>query len=293
MRIPRNWRILGALTASLLLAACRSGQPAAPLRFSAVPEQDSTELAVKFAPLAERLSLSLGVPVEYLPSRDGREAVEMFHRGDILLAWFGGLDGVRAREPLPGARAIAQGEDDAENFSYFIAHAGTRREQHPNFPNYVRFMPFCFGPESSVAGRLMPEHFIRGIIGVAPNEFFEKPYIYADSPDRTVELVESGIYQAGVVDHRVFARRVREGRTDPRTCRIIWKTPAFADHNWSAHPALDDRYGEGFTDRLQAALLAIDDPDLLAGLSRERLVAASNEDYEGLRRAARAVGLLP
>jgi phosphonate transport system substrate-binding protein len=69
-------------------------------------------------------------------------------------------------------------------------------------------------------------------------------------------------------------------------CRIIWKTPNFPDYNWTAHPLLEKRFGEGFIDKLQAALTAIEDPELLAAIPREKLIPAKNEDFEMIRQVA-------
>ena len=56
--------------------------------------------------------------------------------------------------------------------------------------------------------------------------------------------------------------------------RVIWRTPFYADYNWTVRPDVDEMFGDGFTDRLQQALLAIDDPGLLTALPRQRLIAA-------------------
>ena len=131
------------------------------LRYSAIPDQNTTELAQRFAPLTDHLARELGVPVEYVPARDYQASVEMFRNGDIMLAWFGGLTGVQARAAVPGARAIAQGDADPEYFSYFIANAATGLERSDEFPAGLGDLTFTFGSESSTSGRLMPEYFIR------------------------------------------------------------------------------------------------------------------------------------
>ena len=89
------------------------------LRFSAIPDQNTTELKEKFSALANHLSEHLGVQVAYVSATDYKASVEMFKNGDIHLAWFGGLTGVQARQAVPGARAIAQGEEDPHYVSYF------------------------------------------------------------------------------------------------------------------------------------------------------------------------------
>jgi phosphonate transport system substrate-binding protein len=289
-------QIASLSTAAALLAACGGdpGGAGAPpvLRFTAIPDQNTTELAEKFQPLADHLGRELGVRVEYVPTRDYQATVEAFRNGDVLLAWFGGLTGVQARAAVPGAHAIAQGVEDPQYASYFVAHRATGLERSEEFPVAIAGLSFAFGSESSTSGRLMPEHFLRRATGKSPAEFFATPPIYSGSHDKTAELVESGQVQAGVLNYKVYERRVAEGKTDPVVCRVIWRTPPYADYNWTAHPELERVHGAGFTARLQAALLAVADPALLAALPRERLIAARDEDYAGIAQVARELGML-
>lgn len=261
-------------------------------RFSAIPDQNSTETQEKLAPLIDHLSRQLDTPFEYVAARDYQAAVEMFKNADVQLAWFGGLTGVQARQAVDGARAIAQGASDPQFYSYFIAHRDTGLETSDDFPTALAELRFTFGSESSTSGRLMPEFFIRQHTGVAPAEFFSQPVAFSGSHDKTVEWVESGQFEAGVVNYSVYDRRVAEGDADPDVVRVIWKTPFYADYNWTVRPDVDATFGAGFTDRLQAALLAIDDPALLAALPRQRLIAADNEDFDGIRQVAESLNML-
>lgn len=274
-------------------AGAAAGQPTAQtLRFSAIPDQNTTELQEKFRPLGEHLTKVLGVTVEYLPARDYQAAIEMFVNGDIGLAWYGGLTGVQARNRVPGSRAVAQGDADPNYYSYFIAHKDTGLTRSDTFPRDIGKYTFTFGSEQSTSGRLMPEYFIRQNTDKAPQELFAQPVGFSGSHDRTAELVASGQYQVGVINYKVYDQRVAQGKTDPNVVRIIWQTPTYSDYNWTARPDLDTRFGAGFTERLTAALLGIQDPALLAALPRERLVPASNEEYEGIREVARQLNML-
>ena len=292
MTSKRPW-VLIAMTA-LVLNACAGTEPQETpiLRFTAIPDQTSTELQEKFQPFSEYLSQELGVAVEYVPARDYQASVEMFKNGDVLLSWFGGLTGVQARQAVPGARAIAQGESDPQYYSYFIAHQDTGLEFSEEFPSSIDGLRFTFGSESSTSGRLMPEHFISQNSGQSPRDFFTHPVGFSGSHDKTAELVESGQYQVGVLNYKVYDRRVEKGQTDAEICRIIWKTPLYADYNWTAHPELEAMFGNGFTDRLQQALIQIDDPLLLAALPRDRLIPARNEEFEGIREVAEKLDML-
>lgn len=288
---------LVALGIAVLATACGGQQSSensakTSLRFTAIPDQNSTELQEKFEPFSAHLSQGLGVTVEYVSARDYQASVEMFANGDVGLAWYGGLTGVQARSKVPGSRAIAQGDADPTYYSYFIAHRDTGLTRSNEFPTAIGRHAFTFGSDQSTSGRLMPEYFIRQSTGKSLQEFFEKPVGFSGSHDRTVELVASGQYQVGVVNYKVFDQRVADGKTDPDIVRIIWQTPTYADYNWSVRPDLDETFGAGFTDRLQQALLAIDDPKLLAALPRDRLIAASNADFESIRDVALQLDML-
>lgn len=277
-----------------------SGKPAAGgggdtekvLRFSAIPDQNATALKQKYDPVAKYLGEKLGVKVEYVPANDYAASVEMFKSGDVQLAWFGGLTGVQARRAVEGARAIAQGEADPQYKSYFIAHQSTGLEKSDAFPAGIAKFPFTFGSESSTSGRLMPEHFIRENTGKAPKDFFETPPTFSGAHDKTVELVETGRVKVGAVNFKVYDQRVKDGKTDPAECKVIWVTPDYADYNFTAHPSLDETFGEGFTKKLQGTLLAIDDASIMSAFMRKSFIAAKNEDFAGIEAVAKQLGFL-
>ena len=276
------------LFALLAVVGCGGSDTAplpSPLLFSAIPDQDETRLREKFDPIARYLEQKLGVPVRYVHATSYADAVELFKNGDIHLAWFGGLSGVQARHQVPGARAIAQGEADPEFYSYFIAHRDSGIQPGEAFPIGMEGKTFTFGSNSSTSGRLMPEFFIRKFSKSSPQDLFSR-IGFSGSHDKTAELVESGSFDVGALNYKVYERRVQSGQTDPNICRVIWKTPVYPDYNFTAHPELEKRFGEGFIDRLQKALLSMDDPALLSAFPRNRMIPASNEDYDPIHQLA-------
>ncbi len=291
----RSYFLLVALCVGLAVAGCsrtKSGETAQTLRFSAIPDQNTTELIQRFGPLADYLSTTLGVPVQYVPARDYQASVEMFRNSEIQLAWFGGLTGVQARAAVAGARAIAQGQADPTYYSYFIANQSSGLRRQKSFPVAIADHSFTFGSESSTSGRLMPEYFIKKNTGLTPDAFFQQPFGFSGSHDRTCALVAAGRFEVGVVNYKVYDQWAAQGKLDTNQCRIIWQTPVFADYNFTAHPALEKMFGGGFTERLQKALLAIDDPALLAALPREKLIAATDADYARIAAVARDLGMV-
>jgi phosphonate transport system substrate-binding protein len=263
------------------------------LKFSAIPDDNATELQQKFDKVADYLAEKMGVPVEYVPTADYGASVQAFKNGDIQLAWFGGLTGVQARAAVEGARAIAQGKVDPVYKSYFIAHKDSGLEPSESFPEGLAGKSFTFGSERSTSGRLMPEHFIRQNTGKSPAEFLGSEMSFSGSHDTTAELVQAGTFDAGVLSYKTYDKMVAAGSIDPEVCRIIWTTPTYVDYNWTAHPALDKTFGAGTMDRLQKALIEMSDPELLDAVMRsEGLITAQNSDFEPVAKLARELGFL-
>ncbi|GJM45349.1 MAG: putative selenate ABC transporter substrate-binding protein [Gemmatimonadota bacterium] len=292
----RHTMILAALSiAALTTFGCGAQKQDAPatavLRFSAIPDDNTTELTRKFNPVAAYLSEQLGVPVEYVPSSDYGASVEMFKNGDIQLAWFGGLTGVQARQAVPGAPAIVQGAEDPRYYSYFIANASTGLERSDEFPMEIASRTFTFGSTKSTSGRLMPEHFIRQNTGKSPREFFQQEFGFSGSHDKTIEQVAAGAYEVGAVSYTTYDAWVREGKVDPDLCRIIWQTPDYADYNFTAHPELETMFGAGFTQRLQTALVNMQDPALLEAFRRSALIPARTEEFAAILEVARSLDM--
>ncbi len=309
MKIDSLRRYLLALALLGTVAACSGGtEAAAPtpskaappvaakpkvLRFTGIPNDNTTELKAKYTPLADHLSKQLGIKVEYVPSADYNASVDAFKNGDILLCWFGGYTGLQARNAVPGARVIACGKNDKTFHSYFVANKSLGIEKSAEFPMALKGRKFTFGSASSTSGRLMPEYFIRKLAGMSPKEFFGAEMSNQTSHDKTAKLVEAGTYEAGAMDYATYDRMVKEQKLDPDLCRIVWVSPEYPDYHFCAHPLVDQLFGAGFTDKLQEVLVAIQDPALLAGMNRpEGLIPAKNEDFDTLRTAALEAGLV-
>lgn len=271
----------------------QAADPGGPARlvFSAIPDQDETRLREKFQPVADYLAQRLRVPVVYHHCTSYDDAVELFRNGDVQLAWLGGLTGVQAWTTVPGARAIAMGAEDPQFYSYFIAHRNAGLTRSDAFPTDLAGKSFLFGAKKSTSGRLMPEYFIRKHTGKAPAEVCGA-IEYSGDHDQTCELVESGQFQVGAVNYQVYDRRVKEGQTDPAVCRIVWQTPAYPDYNFTAHPDLERMFGEGFTDRLRAALVDMKDPRLLGAFGRNALIPAENQQFAAVAEIARQLGFV-
>jgi phosphonate transport system substrate-binding protein len=282
--------ILAVAVLSALAVGAAQAQQAA-IVFTAIPDEDETRLVERFTQYAKYFESKLGVPVKYLPVKSYPAAVTAFTNNQVQFAWFGGLTGVQARLAVPGSRALAQGAEDLEFKSYIIAHASTGLKLSKEFPKGIEGKTFTFGARASTSGRLFPEHFIRQALGKDPEKVFSRVG-YSGDHSRTIQLVQSGAYQVGVLNHLVWEQEVKSGKVDTKAVSVVWETPTYPDYHWVARGDIDKTLGAGFTDRLQAAILAVDDPKLLAIFDRKKFIAAKNEDYKVIEEVGKLTGLI-
>ena len=289
------------LLASFALVACGPSSEAPsssslpPLVAGAIPDRDPEILQRQYSLLTDYLEETLAVPVEYRPVTDYAAAVTAFRVGDLDLVWFGGLTGVQARLQVPGAEAIAQRDIDAEFHSVFIANVESGIEPFEDLEDLVqlRGRRLTFGSESSTSGRLMPQYFLEQA-GVSLEEF-EGEVGFSGSHDATAQLVEAGTYEVGALNEQVWQSRLAAGDVDTERVVEIWRSPAYFDYHWVIQPGLDERYGEGFSDRVRDAFLALDpevpeQSEILGLFGAEQFIETHSENYESIEQVGRAIG---
>ncbi len=280
-----------AATAGAVLLFMASAALAENFVFTAIPDEDESRLRSRFDQVAHYLTGKLGVEGRYVPVKSYAAAITAFRNNQVQLAWFGGLSGVRARLAVPGSKAIAQGFEDKSFVTYFIAHASTGLQRQDHFPAGIAGKTFTFGSKGSTSGRLMPDFHIRKHLKKAPGRIFRRVGFSGDH-SRTIALVQSGAYQVGAVNFKVWENEKAAGRIDPASIRIIWATPPYPDYQWSIRGDVDGKFGNGFTARVTGVLLGITDPKLLAAFPRSRFIPADNRDYQPILDVGRAIGLM-
>ncbi len=259
--------------------------------FTAIPDQDETRLQERFGKVADYLTEQLGVEVKYIPVKSYAAAVSEFRNNKVQLAWFGGLSGVRARALVTGSEALAQGIEDKQFATYFIANKATGLAASTEFPKGIKGKVFTFGSKGSTSGRLMPEYYVRDNFKASPKDVFKRVGFSGDH-SRTIALVQSGAYEVGAVNFKVWESEKAKGKIDTDQVSVIWKTPPYPDYQWSVRGDVDNTWGEGFKEKIRQVLLSMDDADLLAAFPRSGFIPASNEDYRPIKNVAKEIGLI-
>ena len=280
------------VTALVTLLISASGAAQSPtFTFTAIPDQDETRLVERFNRFAKYLEPKLGVPVKYVPMKTYPAAVTAFINNDVQLAWFGGYTGVQARHAVPGSEAIAQGAEDVNFKSYFIANSETGLKPSKDFPAAIQGKTLTFGSRSSTSGRVMPEYFIRKhFAGKQLDEIFSRVGFSGDH-SRTLQLVQSGAYQVGVMDYTVYEVEKKAGRVDESRVSVIWESPTFPDYQFTIRGDVDKQFGPGFKDKVRQAILSLTDPEILGYFARSKFIPASNAQYAPIEEVAAATKL--
>jgi phosphonate transport system substrate-binding protein len=284
--------VLGSLVLGTVLATGAFAQDKPTFVFTAIPDQDETRLVERFTKVAEYLEGKLGVPVKYLPVKSYPAAVTAFTNGQVQLAWFGGFTGVQARARVPNSEAIAQGAEDVAFKSFIIANAKTGLKPSKDFPKDIAGKSFTFGARASTSGRLMPEFFIRKAFADRDPEAIFSRVGFSGDHSRTIQLVQSGAYEVGVLDYSVWELEQKAGKVDASQVSVIWESPTFPDYQWTVRGDVDKTFGSGFKAKLQSALLAVNDPAILSQFARSKFIAAKNSDYTPIEDVGKATKLL-
>ena len=291
--------LLTGITIAATMTSCGSGPTGTEspvLHIGAIPDQNPEKLNRLYSSLSGELSDQLKVPVQYVPVSNYPAAVSAFRTGSLDLVWFGGLTGVQARLQTPGAQVLAQRDIDAKFTSVFIANgaSGLRPFSNGDQLTNLKGRRLSFGSESSTSGRLMPQYFMSQN-GVETEDLAGGAPGFSGSHDATIAVVQSGAYEVGALNEQVWRSNVKDGRVDPNKVSVIWRTPAYVDYHWVARPDLNERFGNGFTKKVQSALLKISPTTprgatILELFGSAQFIPAQNSEYDKIEAVGRQLG---
>lgn len=262
-----------------------------PLVIGAIPDQDPELLARNYELVANYLAEELDIEVVFEPVTEYDAAVTAFGVGDLDLVWFGALTGVQARLQVDGAEAIAQRDIDQDFTSVFIATTDSGIEPVEDIAglDVVAGRTLTFGSELSTSGRLMPQAFLTEA-GVSLDDLKGESG-FSGSHDATIELVEAGTFEVGVLSSQVWDARVEAGEVDLDKVQLIFETPTYYNYHWVARPEV----GSDLQTRIVDALKKLDpeDPEhavILEFFGAESFIDTVSGNYDSIEAVGREIG---
>jgi phosphonate transport system substrate-binding protein len=258
-------------------------------KIGAIPDQNASFLQSGMDAVAKQLSEETGMKIEFVPSVDYAALVTGFQRGEIHLAWFGGLTSVQARNLVPDAESIVQRPRDAEFKSVFITQEGSGISTLAD----LKGKSFTFGSESSTSGHLMPRFFLAEEGIDASTDFNGKPN-FSGSHDTTYKLVESGSFQAGALNISVWEAAVKEGKVDTNKVKVFYTTPDYYDYNWTINSNVEEVFGKDAKQKVKDSLLSMpgDSKEIADLFQTDKFIETTNDNYDKIEKVAKELEII-
>ncbi|MGC1207940.1 MAG: PhnD/SsuA/transferrin family substrate-binding protein [Ornithinimicrobium sp.] len=120
---------------------------------------------------------------------------------------------------------------------------------------------------------------------------------FSGSHDATIEAVASGSFEVGALNEQVWAATVEAGEVDLSDVVMLFRTPPYYDYHWLARPDVDEKFGEGTTQKVIDLLLGLDpanedDAAILELFGAESFIETENSNYDQIKKVAQEQGLL-
>ena len=265
------------------------------LNIGAIPDQNQEILDKRFNLISKELTKNLGVKVKYIPVVNYVAAVSAFRTKDLDLVWFGGLTGVQARLQSPNALIIAQRDIDKEFKSVFIVNKKLKLNPAKKLDDLknLKNLRFTFGSENSTSGRLMPEYFLNKA-GVKTKDFKGKRVGFSGSHDKTIAIVNSGAYEAGVLNKQIWEKTLLEKPKLTKNINVFFVTPKYVDYHWLSQGNLDEKFYKGFTKKLKKTFLNLNNNNethkkILYMFNANKFIEADIKQYKRIEDIGRSL----
>lgn len=275
------------------------------IQLAAVPSENSADLKASYEPLIKLLEKETGSKIEFVQASDYAGVVEGMIADNVDLAFFGpfayvvaGLNGAKIT-PL-GAVVGEKGEEPGYQ-SYGIAKADNAAIN--GLPDF-KGKKVCFVDPGSTSGFLYPTAGLieAGVIksGSEADISAALTPIYAGAHDASVLAVNAGDCDAGFAqDSMVDSTLIEKGDLQPGAIKTVWKSEMIAGSVFAANDSL----GPEAIEKLKQIFLEKANADVLQSegfcegdgclITDERVwgvVAASDSDYDGVRKVCEVTG---
>ncbi len=284
-------RFVLLMLAALALAACSDPASVAPeapsvVRLGVLPDQSEERVRLRYEPLVEYLEDNSLLTIELVPTTAYGDLLERFANGSVDIANFGGLTFAQA-EASSGAEPLVMRDTDIAFTSCYIVSGDDPRSSIEDFAGDA----FAFGPELSTSGSLMPDHYMR-VDGMIPEDVFGS-VVHSNGHDETTEWVRDGEVDLGVVNCAILEAMTAEERLATGQVRVLETTPTYGNYVWAVQRDMPEAtriaLRDGFLD-LDATVP--EQRALLRSLGANGYLPAGSGDFDDVRRAADAQGLL-
>ena len=108
---------------------------------------------------------------------------------------------------------------------------------------------------------------------------------------RTIQLVQSGAYEVGVLDYSVWELEKKAGKIDESQVKVIWETPTYPDYKWTVRGDVDGVYRRRLQGQAPCRYPRHRRSRHARHFARSKFIPAKNADYAPIEEVAKTTGL--
>lgn len=265
-----------ALAASMLLTATTSiAADADPdmLKVALLPDENASEIIKRNQPLKSYLENKLGKDIELIVTTDYSSMIEAMRFGRIDMAYFGPLSYVLAKtksEIEPFAALVKDGKPTYR--SVVIANADAGIESYED----IKGKKMAYGDRASTSSHLIPKSILQQK-GLTAETNYEEHFL--GSHDAVAVNVANGNADAGGLSEVIFNSLLSRGLIDKADIKVVGYSKDYPQYPWAMRSDLNDELKQ----KIKAAFINLDDPEVLKNFKAEGFAAVTDADYDVIR----------
>ena len=114
---------------------------------------------------------------------------------------------------------------------------------------------------------------------------------FSGSHDTTIALVNTGAFDAGALNKQVWENTLKNPKRTSNS-KLFWITPEYVDYHWLAQGDLENRFGEGFTNKIKSLILNLDiknksHKEILDMFNTKKFIKAESKQYKNIEEIGR------
>ncbi|MCB1936279.1 MAG: phosphate/phosphite/phosphonate ABC transporter substrate-binding protein [Nitrosomonas sp.] len=201
------------------------------INVSALPDRSSEAVREQHVQLIESICNKIDITCQWVDSPDYKSLVHQFGKGEIDLAYLGGVTFILAHERY-GAIPLVMRDIDMHFTSSIYVHENNNTI---NDLKDLKGKAVSFGPFYSTSGHIMPRYYLRRK-NIESEKYFALT-THSSGHDDTLAQIVKGEIDAGIVNSHI-AEDILHDKKLP--LKLIWETPPYMNYVWVIHPSMSD-----------------------------------------------------
>lgn len=247
------------------------------------PIENAEEGQARYAPLAEYLSETLGVPVTLRLASAYSGIIQAMDAGEVDMAMFGAAAFAAADDVLGGdLQPLAHAVSSAGNRGYH-AIVVVAADSDINSLEDLKGKTLAYADPNSASGYLVPSFYF-GKMGMG-DDFFASTN-FSGGHENSILAVVRGTYDAAATwhyneDSGAAQRMADRGEIEPDALKVIWESPLIPSDAWSVRASMPDDLKTALLDAMTG--FADADPEafeVVSAGSWSAIVPVGREAYE-------------